>query len=104
MFDFLSFFVIGILIIFSFQYNYYFFAPVIVILYSIFFPGLTNLLLVFLLAVMLFLNTGELPPFWLSIFGVCVLVIVFVAIFKKGGAPKEEGGGYEDLLKMLGNQ
>lgn len=104
MFDFLSFFVISILIILSFQYNYYFFAPVIVILYSIFFPGLTNLFLVFLLAVMLFFNTGELPPFWLGVFGVCILVVVFVSIFKKGGAPKEDGGGYEDLLKMLGNQ
>ncbi len=104
MFDFLSFFVIGLLIIFSFQYNYYFIAPVVVILYSVFFPSFINLLLVFLLALMLFITTAEIPQLWLIILGVCSLIIILSAIFKKGGAPKEDGGGYEDLLKMLGNQ
>lgn len=104
MFDFLSFFVICLFIIFSFQYNYYFFAPILVILYSIFIPGFTNLILVFILALLLFLNTGEVPFLWWVICGVCILIIVIFSIKNKGGAPKEEGGGYEDLLKMLGNQ
>lgn len=102
MFDFLSFFIVGLLVIFSIQYEYFFFAPIIVIFYSIFFPGYLNLLLVLLLAVMVFIKTADLPQFWLIICGVCSVIVILAAIFRKGKAPQEEGGNYEDLLRMLG--
>lgn len=101
MFDFLSFFIVGLIIIFSIQYGYYFFAPIIVIIYSIFLPGFLNLFLVLLLAAMVFIKTAELPQLWLIICGVCSLVVVLTAIFKKDKAP-QEGGNYDDLLRMLG--
>jgi hypothetical protein len=104
MFDFLNYFVIGLLIILSFQYNYSFFAPLIVLLYSLFFPGISNLILVIFLIGVLFFTTGEIISLWWIIIGVLCAVIIISGIFGKKSAQKEDGGNYEDLLKMLGNQ
>ena len=104
MFDVLNYFVVGLLIILSFQYNYSFFSPIIILLYSLFFPGTSNLLLVFFLIGVLFFTTGEINSFWWITIGVLCAVIILSNIFGKKNVQKEDGGNYDDLLKMLGNQ
>ncbi|MFA5745989.1 MAG: hypothetical protein WCX82_01240 [archaeon] len=104
MFDFLNTFIVGILMILSSQYNYDFFSVIIVILYSLFFPGLSNLIFVFGLAAIIFLKSGELSQLWWVVLGIITFIIVIASMFTKKEEEPEEGGGYGDLLKMLGNQ
>jgi len=104
MFDFLNSFIVGLLIILSTQYNYDYFGIIIVILYSIFFPGLSNLVFVAFIALILFFKFGELTQLWWVLLGVATFIVVIASIFGKKPQQEEDGGNYEDLLKMLGNQ
>jgi len=90
--------------IISSQYNYDFFSVFIIIIYSLFSPTLTNLLLVLLLAVLVFIKTGEIASFWIYLIGIMSLIIILSAIFGSKKQEEEDTGGYDDLLKMLGKQ
>ncbi len=104
MFDFLNTFIVCLLIFLASQYNYDIFSPIIIILYSIFFPGLSNLVFVVFFGIIIFFKFGELNSIWLFLLGLCVFVIIVASIIGKNKQPQEDSGGYEDLLKMLGNQ
>jgi len=101
--DFLNFFIVGILILISFQYNYNFFSVFIIIVYSLFYPTLTNLLFIVFLLSIVFVKTGEIQSYWWYLSGLMVLIILVSSMF--GSNKKaDDSEGYDDLLKMLGKQ
>lgn len=106
--DILNFFIIGILMIISAQYNYDFFSVLIVIIYSLFNPSIFNLSLVVLLLVVIFINTGKITLTWFYFSIILSAVIILISVFgknkKKADAGEGGSGGYDDLLKMLGQQ
>lgn len=101
--DFLNFFIIGILMIISSQYNYDFFSVFIIIIYSLFYPSMVNLFFVLLFLIIVFIKTGEINQTWVYLAGIMSVIIVIASLF---GVKKQEEdtGGYDDLLKMLGKQ
>lgn len=101
--DILNFFIISLVMIISSQYNYDFFSVLIVIIYSLFCPSLSNLIFVLLLLLLVFIKTGEIAGYWWCLAGVLVFIIVVATKFgsKKKGEDTD-AGSYDDLLKMLG--
>ncbi|HOW29472.1 MAG TPA: LPXTG cell wall anchor domain-containing protein [archaeon] len=90
--------------IISSQYNYDFFSVFIIIIYSLFYPTLTNLLFVLLFMIIVFIKTGEIAITWWYLMGIMSAIIVIASIFGSKKQEEEDSGGYDDLLRMLGKQ
>ncbi|MDD3244556.1 MAG: hypothetical protein PHU47_00195 [Candidatus ainarchaeum sp.] len=98
--DFISFFVVVVLMILSYQYNYDIFSAGIILVYSIFAPSKSNFLFVLLFAVLIFIKDGTINVFWILVLLVLFAVIFIRSLFKN--KKSNSNANYEDLAKLLG--
>lgn len=99
--DFISFFVVLILMLLSYQYNYEIISAAIILVYSIFMPSRSNYLFVVLFALLVFIKYGTIDIFWLLIIIALLAVIIIRSLFK-GKKASSANTNYDDLAKLLG--
>jgi hypothetical protein len=99
--DFISFFVVLVLMLLSYQYNYDIISAAIILVYSIFMPSRSNFLFVALFGLLIFIKNGTIDIFWLLII-VVLLAVIIIRSFFKGKKASSANNNYDDLAKLLG--